>query len=481
MSSTKRNFIGGEWIEPADAAPSINPSDVSDIVGEFTRGSEKDVDLAVDCARAAFPAWAHAVPYSRQGILQKIANELMARREELGHLLSREQGKILSEGIAEVTRSAQIFEFFAGECVRQVGDTVASPRPGVGVEVTREPLGIVGMICPWNFPLAIPAWKIAPALAYGNCVVFKPADLTPGIAHALTDIISRSGLPAGVFNLVMGRGSSVGQRIIDHPDIAGITFTGSVNVGRRVAASAVSATRMKKLQMEMGGKNPQVILDDAELEQAVELTLNSAYFSAGQRCTASERLIVTEGIHDRFVARLTERLEAMVVDHALKPHSHMGPVIDAKQLEQNLEYVDIARKEGATVHFGGMRLQRETEGFYMAPALFTQVTNDMRIAREEVFGPVAAVIRVKDYDEALAVANDTPFGLSSGICTTSLKHAAHFKRHSDAGMVMVNLPTAGVDFHVPFGGRKASSYGPREQGSYAREFFTQVKTSYILP
>jgi aldehyde dehydrogenase (NAD+) len=276
----------------------------------------------------------------------------------------------------------------------------------------------------------------------------------------------------------MGKGSVVGQAIIDSPHVAALSFTGSVQTGRRIAAQCVAATQMKKVQLEMGGKNPLVVLDDADLKVAVECAVNGAFFSTGQRCTASSRLIVTEGIHDAFVAALTERLKGLVVDDALKAGTQIGPVVDQGQLDTDEKYIAIGRDEGATLAWGGERLNRETPGFYLQPALFTGVANTMRIAREEIFGPVATVIRARDYDEALSIANDTEFGLSSGICTTSLKHATHFRRNADAGMVMVNLPTAGVDYHVPFGGRKGSSFGPREQGAYAREFYTTVKTAY---
>jgi aldehyde dehydrogenase (NAD+) len=282
-----------------------------------------------------------------------------------------------------------------------------------------------------------------------------------------------------VLNLVMGRGSVVGQAILDSPDVDAISFTGSIETGKRVAAA--SATHMRRFQLEMGGKNPLVVLDDADLKIAVECAANGAFFSTGQRCTASSRLIVTAGIHDRFVRALVERMQALNVDDAVKDGTHIGPVADQKQLEQDESYIEIGRREGASLAWGGERLNRATPGFYLQPALFTETRNDMRINREEIFGPVASVVRVDDYDEALSVANDTPFGLTSGICTTSLKHAAHFRRNSQTGMVMVNLPTAGVDYHVPFGGRKGSSYGPREQGRYAVEFYTSVKTTYSLP
>jgi alpha-ketoglutaric semialdehyde dehydrogenase len=318
---------------------------------------------------------------------------------------------------------------------------------------------------------------MAPALAYGNCVIMKPADLVPGSTWAIADIIHRAGFPAGVFNLCMGRGSIVGEALLTDPRVDAITFTGSVETGRKVAAKAIAG--MKKFQLEMGGKNPLVVLDDADLKTAVESAVNGAFFSTGQRCTASSRIVVTKGIHDKFVAAMVERLKGLVVDNALKQGVHIGPVVDSSQLKQDLSYIDIAKNEGGKLAFGGNLLKRETEGFYLEPALFTETENAMRINREEVFGPVASVIAVKDYDEALAVANDTPFGLCSGIVTGSLKHAAHFRRNAQTGMVMVNLPTAGVDYHVPFGGRKGSSYGPREQGRYAQEFFTTVKTAYV--
>lgn len=475
-----QNFIGGEWIPAGNAAPNINPSDVTDVVGEYARASRAEADAAIAAAKAAFPAWARSNPHERYEILMRVSTEILARKEELGRLLAREEGKTLADGIGEVTRAGQIFGYFAGEAVRVAGEKFASTRPGIEVDVTREPVGIVAMITPWNFPIAIPAWKIAPALAYGNCVVIKPADLVPGCAWALADIIARAGVPKGVFNLVMGRGSEIGDVLLNHDDVAAISFTGSVATGRKVAQAAVTAPVMKKVQLEMGGKSPLVILDDADLAVAVEAAANGAFYQTGQRCTAGTRLVVTEGIHDRFVEGLVERMKQLVVDDALKPGTNIGPVVDQNQLDQDLRYIAIGQKEGARLAWGGERLNRDKQGFYLQPALFTECSTDMQIVREEIFGPVAAVLKVKDYDEALKVANDTTFGLSSGICTTSLKHATHFKRNSDAGMVNVNLPTAGVDYHVPFGGRKGSSYGPREQGHYAIEFYTTVKTSYTL-
>ncbi|KAA0997769.1 aldehyde dehydrogenase family protein [Paraburkholderia panacisoli] len=480
MSRLYSNLIAGEFVEGANISRNINPSDTNDVVGEYAQGSATEVNHAVAAAKAALPAWSRTTPQERFDILRKASDEILARKDELGRLLSREEGKTLAEGIGEVVRAGQIFAFVAGECLRTGGEAIPSVRAGVGVEITREPVGIVGMITPWNFPIAIPAWKIAPALAWGNCVVIKPADLVPGSAWALVDIIQRAGLPKGVLNLVMGRGSVVGQALLEHKDVHAISFTGSVATGRKVAATCIASNPMKKVQLEMGGKNPLVVLDDADLNTAVEVAVNGAFFSTGQRCTASSRLIVQAGIHDRFVEACIERLKGLVVDDALKQGTQMGPVVDQSQLDQNLKYIQIAKDEGGKLVFGGDLLKRATPGFYLQPALFTETTNAMRISREEVFGPVANIVRVRDYDEALAVANDTEFGLSAGICTTSLKYATHFKRNSEAGMLMVNLPTAGVDYHVPFGGRKGSSYGSREQGTYAREHYTTVKTAYTL-
>ena len=475
------NLIDGEWLSDGARAPNVNPSDTKDIVGQAVRGTRAQAEAAIAAAKAAFPTWSRSTPQLRYDVLKKASDEILARKDELGRLLSREEGKTLPEGIGEVARAGQIFAFFAGECLRMAGEKLASVRPGIDIEITREALGVVGLITPWNFPIAIPAWKIAPALAYGNTVVIKPADLVPGSTWALVDILHRAGLPKGVLNLVIGRGSEVGAVLLEHPDVTAVSFTGSVATGQKVAAACIASRPMKKFQLEMGGKNPLVVLDDADLKVAVECAANSAFFSTGQRCTAASRLIVTAGIHDKFVEALTERMRGLKVDDAVKAGTDIGPVVDQSQLDQDLKYISIGKDEGAKLAFGGERLNRAAPGFYLQPALFTDVANTMRIAREEIFGPVAAVIRVKDYAEALATANDTDFGLSSGICTTSLKYASDFKRNSEAGMVMVNLPIAGVDYHVPFGGRKGSSFGAREQGRYAAEFYTTVKTAYTMP
>jgi aldehyde dehydrogenase (NAD+) len=473
-----KNFINGEWRDGAGIRPNINPSDVTDVIGEYAQADASQAAEAIAAAKAALPGWAATTPQQRADILDAAGSELLARKDELGRLLAREEGKPLSNGIAEVTRAGQIFKFFAQEALRIEGASLASVRPGVEVTISREPVGVVGLICPWNFPIAIPAWKMAPALAFGNTVVIKPADLVPGSVWALVEILSRTALPKGVVNLAMGRGSVVGQALLESADVNAISFTGSVDTGAKVAMAC--AKRGAKFQLEMGGKNPLVVLEDANIDAAVAAAVDGAFYQTGQRCTASSRLIVAQPVHDAFVSKMVAAMKSLKVDHALKDGTQIGPVVDESQMAQDEKYIAIGRDEGAELAWGGERLNRDTKGHYLSPALFVGTRNDMRINREEIFGPVATVIKVGGYDEALAVANDTPFGLSSGIFTNSLKHANDFRRKSAAGMVMVNLATAGVDYHVPFGGRKGSSYGPREQGRFAAEFYTSVKTTYAF-
>ncbi|MCI2245502.1 aldehyde dehydrogenase family protein [Xanthomonas sp. PPL568] len=475
MTRQFQSYIDGRWVAGDDLAPDENPSDLSAPVGEAGRVDAATVREAIAAANAAQSSWAASTPQQRADALDAVGSEILARKQELGALLASEEGKTLPESIAEAARAGQIFKFFAGEALRIPGETLASTRPGVNVEITREPVGTVGIIAPWNFPLAIPAWKIAPALAYGNTVVFKPAEIVPGCAWALAEILSRAGLPNGAFNLVLGSGSTVGQALVGERGIDALSFTGSVPTGNRLLKQA--AERGLKIQLEMGGKNPLVVLADADLDLAVEIAVNGSYFSTGQRCTASSRLIVERAVHDAFVARLRTRLAALKIGHALEAGVDIGPVASASQFEQDRDYLRIAREEGAELLYGGEALEGAHRGYYLRPALVAAQPQH-RIAREEVFGPVAAVLVADDYEHALALANDTEFGLCAGIATRSLKYATHFKRHAQAGMVMVNLPTAGVDPHVPFGGRKASSYGPREQGRYAVEFYTTVKTAY---
>ena len=371
-----QNFIAGTWSKSAGQKPDVNPSNTNDVIGEFPQATAVDVETAIAAAKAAFPVWSRSSIQLRHDILKRIGDEILARKEEIGRLLAREEGKTLAEGIGETVRAGQIFLFFSGEALRLAGEKLASVRPAIDVEITREPLGVIGLITPWNFPIAIPAWKIAPALAYGNCVVLKPAELVPATAHALAEIIARAGLPAGVFNLVMGRGSVVGEAMLRHKDVAGISFTGSVATGRRIAATCIESEPMKKVQLEMGGKNPLVVLDDADLKIAVECAVNGAFFQTGQRCTASSRLIVTEKVHDSFVTAMAERMKSLVIGDALKEGTQIGPVVDQSQLDQDLDYIRIGQDEGAKLLAGGERLNRETPGFYLAPALFTDVDNE---------------------------------------------------------------------------------------------------------
>jgi alpha-ketoglutaric semialdehyde dehydrogenase len=473
------NLIGGDWVEGATTVIDRSPSDLSDVVGEFAVADAAQVDDAVAAATDAAPGWAAATPLERSTVLETAGLELAARAEELGEQLAREEGKPRAEAIGEVQRASQIFRFFAGEALRIAGEHIRSVRPGVDIDVLREPLGVVGIITPWNFPIAIPAWKVAPALAYGCTVVLKPAELVPASAWSMVDAVARAGAPPGVCNLVVGPGSVVGERLVHDPRVHGVSFTGSQAVGAGVARAL--AARFARSQLEMGGKNPLVILDDADLDVAVDCAIQGAFFQTGQRCTASSRLIVTAGIHDRFVEATIERMRALRVGSALAPDTQIGLVVSADQLQQDLDYLEIGAKEGADVAFGGARLERDTDGYYLEPALLVGTKNDMRINREEIFGPIASVVRAEDPEHALALANDTEFGLSAGVCTTSLKHAAMFRDGLQAGIVAINLPTAGVDHHVPFGGTKGSSSGPREQGRYAVEFFTTVKTAYTRP
>jgi acyl-CoA reductase-like NAD-dependent aldehyde dehydrogenase len=475
MQNPYRNYINGRWETGATTGTSENPSDLASPVGDYARADAEQAQLAIRAAHEARAAWGLATPQRRFDALDQIGSEILSRKDELGELLAREEGKTLPEAIGEAARAGNIFKFFAGEALRTPGEKLASVRPNVDVEVTREPVGVVGIVSPWNFPLAIPAWKIAPALAHGNTVVFKAAELVPACAWALAEIISRAGLPAGAFNLVNGSGRQVGQAIVDSPLVDAVSFTGSQSVGAQVLLA--TAQRGAKVQLEMGGKNPLVVLADADLDLAVECAVQGAFFSTGQRCTASSRLIVESSVHDAFVSRLRDRTRALKVGPALQRGVDIGPVASRDQLDKNLAYVEIGRHEGAELIAGGQPVEAPTAGHYMRPALFLGKP-EHRIAREEVFGPLAVVLRADDAAHALALANDTPFGLCAGVCTTSLKATTHFKRHLQAGMVMVNLPTAGVDYHVAFGGRKASSHGPREQGRHAAEFYTTVKTAY---
>ncbi len=477
MSDLKLNLIAGEWISGESEIENRNPSDLSDLVGTFAQASADQLEATLDQARVAQVEWAAYGLERKQAVLNAIGNEMMQRAEELGTLLSREEGKPLAEGKGEVFRAGQFFTYYAAECLRQLGENADSVRDGVEIDVRREPIGTVAIISPWNFPTATASWKIAPALCYGNAVVWKPANVTPASAVALAEIINRQDIPKGLFSLAMGSGGSIGQRLVESPKINAISFTGSVPVGKGIASAAIQ--NLTKVQMEMGSKNALAVMDDADLDLAVSLALGGAFGGSGQKCTASSRLIVHANIHDAFVEKLVAGTQAMKVGHALEAGIQMGPVVSQQQLSENLAYVDLGKTEGAELACGGARLDMPHDGFYMSPGVFLNTSNDMRINREEMFAPLTSVIKVGSYDEALATVNDTNFGLTSGIVTQSLARATHFRRNARTGVVTVNLPTAGTDYHVPFGGRGDSSYGPREQGKNAAEFYTTVKTAYI--
>ena len=472
-------YFAGEWQVGKQTVRNINPSDITQNLGTFAQASSEQIEQCLQSAKEAQPIWAQVPLEQKQTILMNIGNELIARCDELGEILSSEEGKPFLEGRGEIYRSGQFFQYYAAEVLRQNGELFDSVRPGVGVEITREPIGVVGIISPWNFPTATAVWKIAPALAFGNSVIWKPANLTPASAVELTKIIDKHNLPKGTFNLLLGSGSEVGDALIHSKEIDAISFTGSVETGHKIAVA--TATNFVKCQLEMGSKNALVICDDADIDVAVNASIAGSYSGAGQKCTASSRLIVFESVYEKYVEALAKKIATLKVGHALEKDIFMGPVVDEKQLQSNLDWVERGKALGGELVCGGERLSLKNDGYYMAPTLFVNTKNNWDINQEEVFAPLACVIRVKDLDEAIAVSNDTKYGLTSGIITQSLKNSSLFKQKAQTGCVMVNLPTAGTDYHVPFGGRKESSFGAREQGQYAREFYTIVKTSYQKP
>ncbi len=471
VSTPFRHYINGGWETGATTGLAINPSDLDEPVGEYMRADVRQTDEAIEAASAAFREWSQVAAQRRSDSLDAIASELLARRDEIARLLAREVGKTLSEALVEVTRAGQTFRWFAAQAVRTAADAVASTRSGVDVEMSREPLGVVGIIAPWSAPLAIPATQIAAALAYGNCVVFKPAETVPASASALASIIGRAGLPVGAFNLVMGSGRQVGARIAAHPLVAALSFSGSAANARQVSRAGFG--RDARVQVNTGGPNALVVLNDAALDNAVEAALVGAYGAAGQRSSASARLIVERGVLEPFVDALTAKLAALHVDHALKRGIAMGPVASAEQLERTLDYLRVGREEGAQLVHGGQRLERATRGYYIAPALLLGEPAH-RVAREHLFGPLAVVLSADDYEHALHLANDVPSVVCAGICTRSLKHARHFRREAQCGAVTINLPTTAVDHHVPSGARKGAPYGTDDA-----VFWTTVKTAYV--
>ncbi|ACZ40317.1 aldehyde dehydrogenase family protein [Sphaerobacter thermophilus] len=482
VSETRyRNYIGGEWVMPsgAELRPNQNPADTREVLGEFPRSSEEDVARAVEAAAEALPGWRRTSGPQRSAILTKAAEILERRAQEIGEVLTREEGKTIGEGVGEVLRGVQILRFYAGEPLRPIGENYASANPDTFLYTERVPVGVVGVITPWNFPVAIPIWKLAPCLAYGNTAVFKPAELTPLTAHLITEVFAEAGLPPGVLNLVHGPGQVVGEALARHPKVNAITFTGSNAVGRHLYQ--IASARGAKVQLELGGKNPVVIAEDADLAQAVEIVTSGAMRSTGQKCTATSRVIVAEPLLKEFTEALVERAKSITVGPGIDPATYMGPLVSEERRESVLRYIEIGKQEGAKLLTGGEPLTgpEHKHGFFVAPTVFADVEPTMRIAQEEIFGPVVGVIRARSLDEAIEIANGVDFGLSASIITRDIRKAFHFIRSVEAGIVHVNSETAGAEPHVPFGGMKGSSSYSREQGRAAMEFFTQTKTVYL--
>ncbi len=471
-----KNFVNGAWVGGSERLININPSDIQNPLGTALLADDACIARAVAGAQAGQRAWAACGIEARSDVLMRIGNELIEKKQEIGTLISLEEGKPLAEGVGEVDCAGRFFQYFAAEALRNLGNFADSVRAGVEIEVLREPVGTVLIITPWNFPVALPAWKIAPALAFGNSVVFKPAPTTPASACALAAIIERAGLPEGAFQMVLGD-AKAGQALLRNEAINAVSFTGSLPTGRIVAQE--SSAFLRPFQLEMGSKNALLVLDDADMDVALACAVNGAFGGTGQKCTASSRIIVTAGVYDAFLEKFAEASSRLKIGHALEAGINLGPCASEAQLANNNKYMNIARDEGATLFYQGELPKVEKEGYYFSPVIFTNTNNAMRINREEIFGPITCVMKVRDYAEGLEICNDTDYGLTAGIVTRSLQHATHFKRNARSGCVMVNLPTAGTDYHVPFGGTKNSSFGPREQGTYAIEFYTKVKTAYI--
>jgi aldehyde dehydrogenase (NAD+) len=478
---TYKNFIGGKWVESTSArtAQNINPADTDDVLATFKQATRDEARLAVEAASKAFPSWRATPAPTRGKIVARAARLLEDHKEELAQLLTREEGKTIAESRGELQRSINVAEFCAGESRRINGETIQSELPANFAYTIKQPLGVVACVTPWNFPMAIPVWKIAPALVAGNAVVFKPASLTPATAVRIVEIFEEAGVPPGVLNLILGSGSDAGDEIIGHPAVKAVSFTGSNGVGIRLYEQV--SRRGAKVQCEMGGKNPVVILEDADMDLAVESTAQGAFGSSGQRCTATSRAVVVNDIADEFVERIAARAKAMRLGNGADPNTEMGPSVDESQFKTVLSYIDIGREDGATMVCGGSRAAGNglEKGYFVNPTVFDRVTPDMRIAREEIFGPVLSVLRVRDFEEAMRVANDCEYGLSSSIFSNDAVRIFRFVDEIETGMTHINSPTTGGEAHIPFGGTKGTGIGDREQGSTALDFYTELKVVYV--
>ena len=481
MPSPYLNFVGGRWL-PARTGktfPNVNPANTDDVVGEFQASGPEDVAAAFAAAEGAQPAWA-ALPAPRRGeYLFKAAEILEGQLASAAGDMTREEGKTLSEATGEVKRAINILRYFGGEGSRLFSYQIPSERDNVFCFTIRKPLGVVALITPWNFPSAIPAWKLAPALVAGNTVVIKPASLAPLSALRLIEALERAGLPAGVVNYVTGAGGTVGDAILEHPSLKAISFTGSCAVGDRLYDKATR--RRLRVQLEMGGKNPTIVLADANLDFAAATLVNAAFFSTGQKCTACSRAIVERSVYEPLVEKLIARTRALKVGNGAEAGIDIGPAVDRSQLDTDLEYIGIAQREGAQLLCGGTRLTGGAydKGFFIEPTLFGGVTPAMRIAQEEVFGPVLALMVAEDFEDAMRLANGVRFGLSAALISNDLSRVHQFVNRIEAGLITVNLPTAGVEYQLPFGGTKESSFGMREQGPLALDFYTESRTVYL--
>ncbi len=481
MSQVFQNYIDGQWVESKckQTFPNVNPADTRETVGLFQASGPEDIQSACEAAAKAQPAWAAKPAPLRGEFLFKAAELLESRLQQLGEEMTREEGKTLPEAKGEVKRAINIFRYFGGEGARAFSYQIPSERENVFCYTLRKPLGVVALITPWNFPSAIPAWKIAPALVAGNTVVIKPASLAPLSAYRLIEALHHAGLPAGVLNYVTGSGGTVGNALVEHAAVRAISFTGSCAVGNQLYQKV--AARKIRIQMEMGGKNPTIVLKDADLDYAADILVNGAFFSTGQKCTACSRAIIEKAIYESLVEKLLEKTRKLKVGNGLESGVQMGPAVDANQLETDLKYIEIAKKEGAKLLCGGKRLTGGTyeHGYFVEPTIFDEVTPQMRIAQEEVFGPVLALMRAENFDEAMKLANGIPFGLSASIVSRDLTRVHQFVQGIEAGLITVNLPTAGVEYQLPFGGTKESSFGMREQGPLALDFYTETRTVYL--
>ena len=473
-----KNFIGGEWV-PADSGEVYeitNPANPSEVLGTTPKSGKAEAERAIEAAAQAAPAWKAALPAERGEILSRAADIIESQADELAELMAREVGKPMGESRAEVARAAAIFRYYGSEGWRLEGINPPSARPGVSISSVREPVGVVALITPWNFPLAIPTWKMAPALICGNAIAIKPATDASLNAAALVRVLAEAGLPDGVVNMVTGSGGTVGDALVTDPRVKAVSFTGSTPVGLGIQERAIG----KKVQLEMGGKNPYVVMEDADLSDAAQKISYGAFGYAGQKCTASSRAIVVESVYDEFLEELKKATEATKFGDPLDEETAAGPVVNKSQYESILEALETAKKDGRVVLEGGAT-GPDAEGYYIAPTIVADVDNSSETAQEEIFGPVLAVIRARDFDHAVELANDTRYGLTAGIATRSLRYAHEFAARSESGLVNINVPTAGVEFQVPFGGNKESGVGGREQGHAALDFYSSWKTVALRP